>query len=500
MAQIGGLSYNGAIPLGTQTQTGVLGGSSTSSGAINLGSAPSSSNPVAPKPVQQGSIQGMLNIPQTPAPSTAVKSTTVAHPSGATVTTNYHAPEPTPSYDAKTGFLTDYGKSIGAKAVQPGDPMYVQPNTSSNSSSNSSNSGTTSGVIPQTYNTSATTPTPAVPQSNIIGGLLNQANGTNPEADKYKQQIQDIANTQATANKNIDTSGIDQSLATGQENVLNRTYAAESQAAQTGLSNALQQTGQQIQAGTAAANANAPITGVPYGTQTINPATGQPYATSGATGGVSVDPNNPVASLPALATAVMNGQMTIDQANSALNNNVGMTTNLRNQILAKNPNFNFVQSSSSGTTQATGQQLKASVDTANKALDTLSTSFNSLPGAETGGIPLTNSIAQWIGTQLGSSALQQYKTNLADARAQLVGVLNTSGGTPTGNENTALQYLPDNMTLAQFNTNVGTQQNPGIVRQLMSQKLTSFSGSGSQNGTSGSTTGGTSTSGFGWNG
>ena len=244
-----------------------------------------------------------------------------------------------------------------------------------------------------------------------------------------------------------------------------------------------------------------------FRSQTINPATGQPYTqtgasatTGGTTGGVSVDPNNPVASLPALADAVMNGQMTIDQANSALNNNVGMTTNLRNQILAKNPNFNFVQSSSSGTTQATGQQLKASVDTANKALDTLSTSFNSLPGVETGGIPLTNSIAQWIGTQLGSSALQQYKTNLADARAQLVGVLNTSGGTPTGNENTALQYLPDNMTLAQFNTNVGTQQNPGIVRQLMSQKLTSFSGSGSQNGTSGSTTGGTSTSGFGWNG
>ena len=74
----------------------------------------------------------------------------------------------------------------------------------------------------------------------------------------------------------------------------------------------------------------------------------------------------------------------------------------------------------------------------------------------------------------GDKDLQTYKTTLADARSQLLGVLNASGGTPTGNEKTALEYLPDNMTVGQFMLAVGTPEAPGTVRKLIEQKVQAF--------------------------
>ena len=43
-----------------------------------------------------------------------------------------NTPQNTPSYDKTTGFLTDYGKSIGAKPVQPNDPASVSQGTQYN--------------------------------------------------------------------------------------------------------------------------------------------------------------------------------------------------------------------------------------------------------------------------------------------------------------------------------------------------------------------------------
>lgn len=45
------------------------------------------------------------------------------------MTTN--TPQNTPIYDATTGFLTDYGKSIGKPAVQPNDPAKSTPSSNS---------------------------------------------------------------------------------------------------------------------------------------------------------------------------------------------------------------------------------------------------------------------------------------------------------------------------------------------------------------------------------
>lgn len=228
----------------------------------------------------------------------------------------------------------------------------------------------------------------------------------------------------------------------------------------------------------------APVTGVPYGTQTINPVTGQPYGGQTGQGGTNVDPNNPMTSIPSLAQAVANGQMTIDQANSALGNNIGMTTNLRNQILKNNPNFNFTQSSSSGATQAIGQQVKTYSDSANAALDKLTSDFANLPDWQKLGIPGTIGIEQAIGKFFGNDKLSTYQTTLHDARAQLTGVLSTAGGmTPTSAGDTAQTYLPDNMTRDQLPAKIEA------AKTLVAQKVQAFQNSGKQSSSSGAGSG-----------
>jgi len=229
---------------------------------------------------------------------------------------------------------------------------------------------------------------------------------------------------------------------------------------------------------------------LPYNQQLVNTQTGNPVSGGGAASsgggaaGTTPAAQTALAALPPAAQQavqlqaqlVQSGQSTQPEALSNLSAYGQAGTNALNAILG--PNFNVNSSNASAATTATGQQLKTPSAAVNAALDTLSTTFSSLNPLETGGIPATNSIAQWIGKAMGSSALQSYNSNLADARSQLLGVLNSAGGTPTGNENTVMQYLPDDMTPTQFTTNVGTEQSPGIVRQLINQKVQAFTGSG----------------------
>lgn len=241
---------------------------------------------------------------------------------------------------------------------------------------------------------------------------------------------------------------------------------------------------QTTQSGLASAGQLAQPIQVPYSNQVVSPTTGQPVG-GGAMGTL---PQAAQDAVNLQIQKVQSGKSTVSDAENALSAYGQAGVNALQEGLGSN--FNTNASNASAATTATGQQLQTAADTANKALDTLASTFGSLSTAQTGGIPLTNSIANWIGTQFGEGALTNYKANLADARAQLVGALNSAGGTPTGNEATALQYLPDNMTPTMFQQNVGTVQNPGIVRQLLQQKVQSFTQSGQQNNNQNNATGG----------
>jgi hypothetical protein len=345
----------------------------------------------------------------------------------------------------------------------------------------------TSGGSGTTGSTGSTGTQPIAPtlgagstqQQSIIEQLIN-AYQNNPQVTAAQQALQDTQNQYNQLTKDNSTNPGILSLATGRQGALNTEYNADLAAAQSRVAAAQQGVANQISGLSYAGGLNAPVS--QYGALT-NPVTGEAIS-GGATGGVL--PAAGQQAVNTFAQQVQNGQMTYQQALSNLSAYGQAGVNALTQALGSN--FNTNASNASGATTAAGQQIQTAAASANSALDTLGNAFASLPGVSTQGIPGTISIANWIQQQFGSAALQSYNTALDDARSQLVGVLNSAGGTPTGNEATANQYLPDNMTQAQFNQNVGTAQNPGIVRQLLQQKVSAFVGSGSQ----GTNTNGTS--------
>ena len=387
------------------------------------------------------------------------------------------------------------------------------------------------GVYGQAIANLGNTQTPAV-TNQATSNLNSQATGANPAQTNINtltdtglygtpavnQANQNLSNFQQGGGKLLNeiqsdsglAAGVSSGIAAGVGQQLGTTEQALSTAAQNALTGQGQQissanaaggqqlTGQQQQI-TAANNAgniantaqSNQITGqynagsltnpaslnvqVPYSNQYISSLNGQPVG-GGAAGTL---PSSAQSFVNSLAQQVQSGAMTRSDAESRLTAYGQPGLQALNSALGSN--FNTNASNASAQTTATGQQIQTAATATNNALDTLGNLFNQLPGIQTGGIPATDAIANWVASSLGQAGLTQYTTALNDARSQLIGVLNASGGTPSGNEATAMQYLPDNMTVSQFNQLVGTAQNPGTARQLVQQKVSAFTNSGNQN-------------------
>lgn len=229
---------------------------------------------------------------------------------------------------------------------------------------------------------------------------------------------------------------------------------------------------------------------VPYSNQYINPQTGMPIG--GGSGGSAVG-GSLQSSVQNIAQRVLSGNMGYDAGVQALSayGQAGVNSLLQ----ALGPNFNVQQSNARAQAQGastlqtgtTGGVITKSADSANKALDSLQLAFNKLSKLQTGGIPATNNIANWIAQQFGQGALSSYNSILHDARAQLSGVLTSTGAvSPTGAEAMAQAYLPDNMTPTMFKNKLKA------AKDLIAQKVSAFTNtsSGNQNYNSGSGGGG----------
>jgi len=142
-----------AINLLGQLPTPTTNYSSLTYQPVNASQAPASSSvsPLATSTVTKlptaGTINGVATAPMgvkpvspttnISGPSTTLASSQIAKaPPQSTIAAPFvNTPQNTPAYDPTTGFLTDYGKSIGAKPVQPNDPAN-QANTTTNTQSN----------------------------------------------------------------------------------------------------------------------------------------------------------------------------------------------------------------------------------------------------------------------------------------------------------------------------------------------------------------------------
>lgn len=336
---------------------------------------------------------------------------------------------------------------------------------------------------------------PAVPATNasaltypgLIGSAVNSAQsnqsiGSNAAqiAAQYGTNISNINQQGNAAQAGYLTTGTSP-VAEGNAAVIANTQANQVAGQAAAEQAALQGTGQQLTAQNqttngliGAAGLAAPIQ-APYSNQIIDPTTGQPIG-GGAAGTLPAAAQNAVNTY---AQQVLNGQMTRDEAQSLLSAYGPAGTNALTSALGSN--FNTNASNASAATTQQGQQLQTAATATNAALTTLQQLYDNLP--VTTGIPGINSIGNTIASKLGSSELSTYNQTLADARAQLQGVLTASGAaTPTGAESAALTYLPDNMTPEQLKANIAN------VQQLVQQKVSSFTNSGQQ--PSGSSSGG----------
>lgn len=172
-------------------------------------------------------------------------------------------------------------------------------------------------------------------------------------------------------------------------------------------------------------------------------------------------------------------------------NTVNQLYQAANQYAQQNgQTFNINQSNAIGSSQNTNTQtagqLNTQVSAANQALSTLQTAQNALSGIQNTGIPYVSAITTDISSKLGSTSATNYNAVIADARTQVANALASAGlTTPSNSATVAEEYLPNGMTTAQLNTNIG------IIKTLLNQKLSALNAGGtsntntSQSGTSG---------------
>lgn len=493
---IGGLSNNGAIPLGTQNTSGVLGGSSSSNGAINLGQ--SSGTPI---PVSQGSNTGML--PK----DTAMKG--VSTPPVVNVGGKSQVMKGSPSVLAQQQALNKLGAGLvedgmagdltKAAIAKYGSGASTTDTKKTNTQPNTQNDQQKAGMINPTTGTNAnnstTTPnytppnqgTQGVSQGGLIGNAVSMSQTPSPaytaaqtEANRINQQIEDAKAQFAKQTSDINQSGTWTSRALGEQGQANiqnsATLAAlgsQYQGATNQVGQANTQQGLQQSALGTAINANAPIQ-QPYSNMLINPATGQPYSQSGGTLQDAVS---------GVAQKLTNGQMTYNDALQALSGYGQGGVNALQQALP--PGFNVAQSNTLAGTQGT---IKPAFDYAKLAMDNLKTSFGNLsvPGQGSNVQPIAD-VSNWFSniSGIGKEAVRTKEGALAEARSAIQKVLaSIQGGTPTDYTGQSHALLPDNATPADVDA---AMQN---LQTLGQGKVDIYGNPGQANNTSGSTTGG----------
>lgn len=184
------------------------------------------------------------------------------------VTQVINTPQNTPQYDAKTGFLTDYGKSLGLKAVQPGDPTTSSVGNQRSALPTSSNTPT-----PTTTNTGGTV-TNNPPQSN--NAYLNQVQALSqlsPAEVDAQKQLNTLQSNATQGQFNVSQQPIAQSFVSGQQAAMQTQANIAQQPLQMKLALAQSQRQAALDSAKTALAYQSPVS-VGLGTNLVNPLTG----------------------------------------------------------------------------------------------------------------------------------------------------------------------------------------------------------------------------------
>ena len=449
-------------------------------------------------PVSQGTNTGQpLAINQTP-PNPHTNTVTTKNGTNTTVV----KPTPNPSVLAQQQSLNQQnrntlgyiplvedglaGPKTSAALAQYGyNTQTGQKNTTTSTNTGNTgstgNTGTTSGMLPdnnstQTNNSQvnsstgvnangSTTPgvytpsnqgTTGVSQGGLIGNLVDKSNtpsqaytDAQANANAINKQIEDAKAQMAKQTSDINQSGTWTSRALGEQGQANIQNAAtlaalgsQYQGATNQIANANTQQGLQVTAGTNAASANAPITGVPYGTQTINPSN-----IGGTSGGGQVQPNDPFyATLQQAAQQAANGQYSAIP--SSITGNAQLNAQMNTMAKAINPNYNPVTSSAQSgiTAQQTQQQqgyqsaLQQGQNLAAQATDLINT-FGLNPSE----INKANGAIQIIASNTSNPQYKMLNNYLADISSRYAQILTPAGGSNTDTTRAVASGMLDNL-------------------------------------------------------
>lgn len=291
-------------------------------------------------------------------------------------------------------------------------------------------------VVPKTTGLLSTTPpagsslVPPPPQSapqpfnTAVSGLMGIGQGTqNSETQALLTQAKAKLQEQAAENiKNINNSGADLNFKQGEASNVRLAESAKEAAlgAETqGLSTVL---GQQAGAFESAGSLAKPSASFPF---VFNPSTGQFSNSSGG-----------LVSATDVADAVLNKQMSYDQAKSALGYLGGTAeAQLQAAIRAKNPNANLNAIQAEGAGQSSFLQSIPTMQAANTAADGIVQTVQSYLSQNTdinpNSLAISNSLQQWLeGKQLTDPRYQTLFNYLNEYVATLAPVLGV-GGSPT---------------------------------------------------------------------
>ncbi len=391
-----------------------------------------------------------------PKATTALKKQTVVHPNGSTTTNEYH-PETTSK------------PLINTTQNQPKSEVTNQVASSTDTLQPLPIIGTNAPVV--------NTQNQPVNYSGLISNVSNLAQGNLPIgqsarelAEKYGQKIADVGQQGANYQAGALTTGTTP-VGEGNAAINAQATAAKETALATGLSAALQGTGQQLTAqnqavgglGTAAGLA-APIQ-VPYSAQLVNPATGESY---GGTSGTLNDAVNNV------AQQLQSGTIGYDDAKALLAGYGQGGLNALSQW-ATNNNFNIAQSNTLAAQQGA---ITPNLNFAEAALGNLKNAMSNLSvWGQGSNIPILGGIANWFSQQSGFGKTQTSTKAGAVGEAQqaIASVLaSVKGGTPSDYGSQAKALLPDNPTPADVDAAAAN------LKALGQQKQAIYSNPGQQ--------------------
>lgn len=420
-------------------------------------------------------------------------------------------------YNASGQLVNNSGQTYvppsSASTTSSVQPAITSPNGTNTvpvgSGTGNTSSANATGTVPvpssqtgtSTEGTSNLNPNAPLTTAGLVPQLL-QATENNQGVTSAQQYLLNLQNAQSQAMADTnERPGTLTSDVLGQQGVEQNLFASQQANAQSNFKNALTEQNQQQSGLESATTAVAPVTGVPYGTQTVQPGllgvpgstSGGTSATSGASGTNLVAPTDPfyptmqqfaqdlaTGQTSAVPSQYLNGPLAgqLQQMATAINPNFNMNT-AQGQSQAQTSN-----ASTAGTAETTAnsqiyqQQLVSGSQTLQQG-QAISLSGNQILqtmqslGINPSDSNIANQSIKSLAQQFSSPAYATFTTNLSNLQSKVATLL-ANGDIPTTATSEAQNFINGTMNVSAMSAAL-TQVGLEVSQQAATQMATASS-------------------------